>query len=461
MGDFDDMIPEYVTESTELLADVESGFLALEEGTADDETINTIFRAIHSIKGGAGFVGLSKIEHLAHKMEDLLGLIRNKDMAATPPVAVALLKALDVLRSLFDNIENMDSIDTQPAMDILRSVLEGGASGDTLQELDNISLTHEFSDLPHFEVSNYNLKNAFHQYNIFYLKLDLARVEQRGVSPMELFSEILSMGEVLDANLNLPPAGQDDENMPLSVDVLYATVLETDLLITALHLEEGEYRILDEKDFKDASEDNASEKQAAPLPAAAAPETPPARGPASPALKEAQAVRPSAPPPPRAAPEPAETPPAEPADKDYLTFRLGSEIFCVDILRVQEIIDLPHMAKLPRSRRDVLGVMNLRGMVVPVFDLRIRFDLPNDPNASSVVVVMRQNEKIMGGIVDEVHDVVHIKADMIQPPPIFVDGVNENNDARSLCLEGVSQLKDDIVILLNVDRVFAIGEVFL
>jgi chemotaxis signal transduction protein/HPt (histidine-containing phosphotransfer) domain-containing protein len=443
MGDFDDMIPEYVTESTELLTAVESGFLALEEGTADDDTINTIFRAIHSIKGGAGFVGVSKIEHLAHKMEDLLGLIRNKDMAATPQVAGALLRSMDVLRSLFDNIEDMEGIDTQPAMDALRQVLEGGVSSPTIQELQTTSSTHKNSNLPRFEVSNYNLKNALQQGNVFYLKMDLGKVEERGLSPMELFSELLSMGEVLDAGINIPPEGQDYENITLSADVLYATVLEADLLSAALHLEEGEYRLLSEKDFQLAEET-----------------APPPSQPVS----QAAVPPPPAPSPPPVPAAPAPVPPAAPPqlpqeDQDYLTFRLGGEIYCVDILRVQEIIGLPHIAKLPRSRKDVLGVMNLRGMVVPVFDLRIRFDVPDRQTATSVVVVMRQQEKIMGGIVDEVRDVVHIKADEIQPPPIFLEE-EAGSLSRIFCLEGLIKLKDDIVIILNVDRVFAIGEGF-
>jgi chemotaxis signal transduction protein/HPt (histidine-containing phosphotransfer) domain-containing protein len=443
MGDFDDMIPEYVTESTELLTAVESGFLALEEGTADDETINTIFRAIHSIKGGAGFVGVTKIEHLAHKMEDLLGLIRNKDMEATPQVAVALLRSMDVLRSLFDNIGDMEGIDTQAAMESLSQVLEGGVGDPTIQEIQTTSSTSKNSELPNFVVSNYNLKNALQQGNVFYLKMDLGKVEERGLNPMELFSELLSMGEILDAGINIPPEGQDYENIILSVDVLYSTVLESDLLCAALHLEEGEYRLLSEKDFQ----------MIEPVAAAVPPSPPPAAPPA-----------PAPPPAPVSAPAPAaaklEEPPRLPEkDQDYLTFRLGGEIYCVDILSVQEIISLPHIARLPRSRQDVLGVMNLRGMVVPVFDLRIRFGVPTTRTSTSVVVVMRQNEKIMGGIVDEVRDVVHIRAQEIQPPPIFSEE-DDSGLSRVFCLEGLIKLKEDIVIILNVDRVFAIGENF-
>jgi two-component system chemotaxis sensor kinase CheA len=264
MSDFDDMIPEYVTESTELLADVESGFLALEAGDADDEVVNTIFRAIHSIKGGAGFVGLSKIEHLAHKMEDLLGLIRHQAMAATPPVTDALLTSLDVLRSLFDNIENMNEIDTQENIDALVRMLEGGASETARHEITTQAPVQEVSGLPKFEVDNYNLKNALRQGSVYHLRLDLAQLEKRGFDPMSMVSELLFMGEILDTILNMPEPDEKYEEISLKVDVLYGTVLEEDLLVVALHLQEGEYRQLSEHDF--------CLDQAPPAPAAPSPD---------------------------------------------------------------------------------------------------------------------------------------------------------------------------------------------
>jgi purine-binding chemotaxis protein CheW len=131
----------------------------------------------------------------------------------------------------------------------------------------------------------------------------------------------------------------------------------------------------------------------------------------------------------------------------------------VDILRVQEIIGMPHMARLPRCREDVMGVMNLRGMVVPVFDLRIRLNLSFDPNSPTVIIVMRQEEKIMGGIVDEVRDVLHIKGSEVQDAPLFVSaGKDGQSTARSFCLEGLSHKNGETVIILNVDRVYALGE---
>lgn len=467
MGDFDDMIPEYITESTELLADVEGGFLALEEGTADEDTVHTVFRAIHSIKGGAGFVGLGKIERLAHKMEDLLGLLRNHDMEATPEVTNTLLKSMDVLRLLFDNVDNMDGVDIEPSLAALVKVLEKDSSDTVRQDASTQALPQDVAGIPTFDVSVYTLKNALYQGNVFYLKLDLAGLEKRGIAPMELVAELLSMGEILDTNFNLSANAQDYEDVDLSVDVLYSTVLESDLLMPALYLEEGEARLLSDKDFELTNADDS---------AIAMPVNPISAVPVADALKSAP-VQPakSEAPPAKAAPSPPPPPSAPPAtapaeaktestpkvweDNDYLTFRLENEIYAVEILRVQEIIGVPHMARLPRSREEVLGVMNLRGMVVPVFDLRIRLNLNYDPQAPAVVVVMRLGEKIMGGIVDEVRDVLHIKGVDVQEAPVFAPvDKNGNMDSRVYCLAGLSEQGRETVIILDVDKLFSVGE---
>ncbi len=465
MSDFDDMIPEYVTESTELLAEVEGGFLALEEGTAEEDTVHTIFRAIHSIKGGAGFVGLTKIERLAHKMEDLLGLIRNHDMEATPQVTDALLKAMDVLRALFDNVDDMASIDIEPSLAALIAVLEG-TNESTRAAATTQALPQDVSGLPTFDVSVYTLKNALQQGNVFYLKLDLAGLERRGITPMELVSELLSIGEILDSVFNFPSEDIDYEDIDLSVDVLYATVLESDLLAAALHLEEGEYRTLTAKDFELSGDDDSAIAMPVNPMVAAQPARP---APAPQATRPAPAARPPQPAAPAApqAPAPeaedreyAELKPKTWEDKDYLTFCLEGEIYAVDILRVQEIIGVPHMARLPRSRKEVMGVMNLRGMVVPVFDLRVRLNLRIDPEGPSVVVVMRLGEKIMGGIVDEVRDVLHIKGKDVQEAPSFVPVDTEDGGAtRAFCLEGLTEQGKETIIILDVDKVFASGEV--
>ena len=447
MGEFDDIIPEFVTESAELLETVENGLLQLESGDVEHEAIHTIFRAIHSIKGGAGFVGLSKIERLAHRMEDVLNLIRNGDLDATQPITDALLQALDVLTSLFNRLDEHDAIDVEGpirALDAaLHSTLEDGSVKD---DVNKISSPASETGLPNFEISDYNLKSRLSQGNVYYLHMDMAKIEERGLTPLQLVNEMLSMGEILDSVVGLGGTGDSRtyEVAEVVFHLLYFTVLEDDLLMAALHLEEGEFRQVGPEDFnlappgEQAPEPPAPEPEPEPLP-----EPEPQKAPAQPPVPTQKAQ------PPALAPRAeAETPP--PAESaEYLTFTLGDEEYGVDILSVQEIIGLPELTRLPRSPGYVLGVMNLRGMVVPVIDLRKKLELTVKDGQDPVVVVVRVSDKIMGAVVDGVNDVIELKNNQIQEPPDFVGVV------RKEFLRGLTRHQDEMIILLDMVSLMA------
>lgn len=102
---------------------------------------------------------------------------------------------------------------------------------------------------------------------------------------------------------------------------------------------------------------------------------------------------------------------------EYLIFGLGGEIYGVDILAVQEIILPPHLTLLPKSPPHVLGVTNLRGMVVPVIDLRVKLGLEPDLRGQAVVVVVKAQGKQVGVMVDQMLDVALIEDHQVQDPP--------------------------------------------
>lgn len=134
---------------------------------------------------------------------------------------------------------------------------------------------------------------------------------------------------------------------------------------------------------------------------------------------------------------------------EYLTFSLANESYGVDILSVQEIIGVPPLTRLPRSPNHVLGVMNLRGMVVPVLDLRLKLGLPVAGGNETVVVVLHVDDKIMGAVVDSVSDVVQLSDDQVQEPPEFAGSV------RREFLRGLSRQEGGMLILLELDRLLA------
>ncbi len=140
------------------------------------------------------------------------------------------------------------------------------------------------------------------------------------------------------------------------------------------------------------------------------------------------------------------------AENKFLIFALGGEEYGVDVLRVREIIGMIYITRVPRSPAFVKGVINLRGKVVPVVDLRARFELPEreftDRTCIIVVEVPGQSGMIlMGIIVDAVSEVLSISSKDVEPPPTF--GVQ----ADTSCFLGMAKLKGSVKTLLDIGRV--------
>src|SRR5437763_4756274 len=109
----DSLVQEYLAECREHLATIEADLLGIEQGGAaiDEQLVNRVFRAAHSIKGGAGFFDLVTIRELAHKMENVLDMIRCRQMAPTPEIVSVLLMSFDKLRDLIANYRESNGAD--------------------------------------------------------------------------------------------------------------------------------------------------------------------------------------------------------------------------------------------------------------------------------------------------------------------------------------------------------------
>lgn len=129
-------------------------------------------------------------------------------------------------------------------------------------------------------------------------------------------------------------------------------------------------------------------------------------------------------------------------------FHLGEDPYAVDIMRIKEIIRPQKLTGLPRAPSFVDGVINLRGTVIPVIDLRKRFDLPVRPidylTRLLIVTVARQ---VVGLMVDEVTEVITVPVKDLKPPPLAVDGIGAEY------LIGVCLAKEEMVMLLNIDKI--------
>jgi purine-binding chemotaxis protein CheW len=137
----------------------------------------------------------------------------------------------------------------------------------------------------------------------------------------------------------------------------------------------------------------------------------------------------------------------------FLTFQLGDELYGVDILRVQEIKGYTTVTKIPNTPPHIKGVLNLRGTIVPIVELRTKFGMPTiDYTMFTVIVVVVVKEKIMGLVVDAVSDVLNIDRKDIQPPPQFGAKVDVS------FLNGIGKSGDKLVALLNMDRLLSDGD---
>lgn len=124
----DDLLQDFVVESNEHLADIESELLAIEEqgDDFDADLVNKVFRALHSIKGASGFLGLERICELSHSMENVLNAIRNHELSVSSPIVDALLKSSDRLKSLFEDIGQSNDADVAALVGVLESLQLGG-----------------------------------------------------------------------------------------------------------------------------------------------------------------------------------------------------------------------------------------------------------------------------------------------------------------------------------------------
>lgn len=132
-----------------------------------------------------------------------------------------------------------------------------------------------------------------------------------------------------------------------------------------------------------------------------------------------------------------------------VSFNLGSEEFGVDIGAVQEIVRMPEITKVPRAPEIVEGVVNLRGKIIPVVDLRRRFGLPaEDVTKSTRIIILTVGGKRLGAIVDGVSEVLRLDPAAVDPPPEMVASAVD-----SAFLKGIAKLDGRLLMLLDLDLI--------
>lgn len=142
----------------------------------------------------------------------------------------------------------------------------------------------------------------------------------------------------------------------------------------------------------------------------------------------------------------------------YLTFKLGEEEYAAHVSKVLNILEMTRITKVPQSPEYMKGVINLRGMVLPVIDTRIKFGMPEaDYTDKTCIVVMDlelEGELVhVGALVDEVVAVVEIEKSRIEPPPAI------GNTYRSDFITGVASLENKFIMILDMIKIFSTNEI--
>lgn len=138
------------------------------------------------------------------------------------------------------------------------------------------------------------------------------------------------------------------------------------------------------------------------------------------------------------------------ASKEYLVFRLGDEEYGIDIMRVQEIRGCDRLTRIPNAPPFITGVTNLRGVIVPIVDLRVRFELADiKQDENTVVIVLNLNERVVGIVVDGVADVLSLAAEQIKPTP------DVSASLSSRYLTGLGVIDNRMLILVNIEKLLS------
>jgi len=249
MFEDDETLQMYIEESLDHLADIESDLLTIEEGGAniDLDLVNNVFRAAHSVKGGAGFMGLTTIKNLAHHLENVLGMIRNRELIPDSKKISILLKGFDELENLLNNIQTSNDVDISAHVQALENITSASTPEPTLKaerhEVPELVQAETFADIALQDGRTFQqvlLKKIeackAEGKNIFLVEYDLiSDIQQQSKNPMELLNNLSKTGTIIDARIDTSGAGTlSDADMPEKIpfQILFASIIEHDMAET-------------------------------------------------------------------------------------------------------------------------------------------------------------------------------------------------------------------------------------
>ena len=144
----------------------------------------------------------------------------------------------------------------------------------------------------------------------------------------------------------------------------------------------------------------------------------------------------------------------------FLTFKLGNEVFALEIVKVREVLDVTTVTKVPRTPDFMIGVINLRGSVVPVVDMRLKFAMSKTELTVNTCIIIVEiavdgETTVLGALADSVQEVLELDPDLIEPPPRI------GTRLKTKFIRGMGRRDDQFLIILDIDEVFSADELSL
>jgi two-component system, chemotaxis family, sensor kinase CheA len=228
----------YIAESREHLATIETDLLDMEAAGAaiDENLVNKVFRAAHSIKGGAGFFGLKKIQELGHKVENVLDLIRSRKITPNPEIINLLLLSFDRLREMVNDHVGSNQVDISEFVVSLSGLATAFLPEKKKESVTKMTEVKTPMGRTAFRVSEFDLDRAKERDEYVYLvEIDLIHdVHQRGLTPWDVFKNYLTCGTLMECELNFDAVGTlDDEPVNrIPLDLLFASIIDPSFIHT-------------------------------------------------------------------------------------------------------------------------------------------------------------------------------------------------------------------------------------
>ncbi len=245
MFEDDETLQMYIEESLDHLADIESDLLTIEESgdSIDLDVVNKVFRAAHSVKGGAGFMGLTTIKDLAHHLENVLGLIRNNELIPDSDRISVLLKGFDELENLLNNIETSNEVDISGHISALEGITKDPApqtQEETGSEMVDLTLKdgRTFCRVSRHEIEQRKAEGK----NLFLVEYDLIDdIQNKNKNLIDVLHNLMKTGTIVDARVDFSAVGYlEDASFPVKIpfQILFASIIEDDMAETLFDLNE-------------------------------------------------------------------------------------------------------------------------------------------------------------------------------------------------------------------------------